>query len=74
MNPLIPSGTYSTMPRRHLSHLSNPDELESDYPADMTPEERVEHVLTNEYLRWQGMNWIATDIERAQSVVRERLL
>jgi len=43
----------------------------------MTPEERVEHVLTNEYPRWRGMEWIAaaadTDIEQAQSVVRERL-
>lgn len=56
---------------------TDPDELEPDYPADMTPEQRVEHVLTNEYPRWQGMKWIAaaadTDIEQAQSVVRERL-
>lgn len=56
---------------------SDPDELEPDYPAEMTPEERVEHVLTNEYPRWRGMEWIAaaadTDIEQAQSVVRERL-
>ncbi|MBB6646917.1 hypothetical protein [Halobellus ruber] len=56
---------------------SDPDELEPDYPADMTPEERVDHVLTNEYPRWRGMEWIAaaadTDIEQAQSVVREHL-
>jgi hypothetical protein len=55
----------------------DPDELEPDYPADMTPEERVDHVLTNEYPRWRGMAWIAaaadTDIEQARSVVRERL-
>ena len=55
----------------------DPEELEPDYPADMTPEERVEHVLTNEYPQWRGMEWIAaaadTDIEQVQSVVRERL-
>lgn len=54
-----------------------PDELEPDYPAHMAPEERVEHVLKKEYPRWRGMEWIAaaadTDIEQAQSVVRERL-
>jgi len=55
----------------------DPDELEPDYPTDMTPEERVEHVLTNEYPQWRGMEWIATaadtDIEQVRSVVRERL-
>lgn len=53
------------------------DELEPDYPADMAPAERVDHVLTNEYPRWRGLKWIAaaadTDIEQARSVVRERL-
>jgi len=55
----------------------DPDELEPDYPAGMPPEERVDHVLTNEYPRWREIEWIAaaadTDIEQAQSVVRERL-
>ncbi|WP_256301564.1 hypothetical protein [Haloarchaeobius salinus] len=55
----------------------NPEELEPDYPADMTPKERVDHVLTNEYPRWQGVEWIAaaadTDIKQVQSVLRERL-
>jgi hypothetical protein len=55
----------------------DPEELEPDYPADMTPKERVDHVLTNEYPRWRGLEWIAaaadTDFEQVQSVLRERL-
>jgi len=43
----------------------------------MTPEERIDHVLTNEYPRCRGMEWIAaaadTGIEQARSVIRERL-
>jgi hypothetical protein len=56
---------------------ADPDELEPDYPPDMTPEERVDHVLTNEYPRWRSMKWIAaaadTDIEQTRNVVRECL-
>ncbi|QSG10577.1 hypothetical protein HSBGL_0136 [Halapricum desulfuricans] len=62
---------------RELVERHAEGELEPDYPAERTPEERVEHVLTNECPRWRGMEWIAaaadTDIEQAQSVVRERL-
>lgn len=53
------------------------DNLEPDYPADMTPKDRVDHVLRNEYPRWRRMNWIAaaadTDIKQAESVVQEHL-
>ena len=55
----------------------DPDELDPDYPAEMTPEERVDHVLKGEYPRWRGMDWIAaaadTDVEQVRSVVKERL-
>jgi len=55
----------------------DPDEIDPDYPADMTPEERVDHVLGNEYPQWRGMEWIAaaadTGVEQARKVIRERL-
>lgn len=55
----------------------DPDELEPDYPPEMSPEERVNHVLENEYPRWRTMEWIAaaadTEVESAESMVRERL-
>lgn len=55
----------------------DPDELEPDYPADYTPEDRVDHVLKGEFPRWRSIEWIAsaadTDVDQVQSVVRERL-
>ncbi|QSG10322.1 hypothetical protein [Halapricum desulfuricans] len=51
---------------------ADPGELEPDYPAEMTPEERVEHILTNECPRWRGMEWIAaaadTDSSRRKAL------
>lgn len=55
----------------------DPDELNPYYPAEMTPEERVDHVLAGEFPRWRGMEWIAaaadTDVEQVESVIQERL-
>lgn len=56
----------------------DPEELDPDYPADYTPEDRVDHVLRGEYPRWRGLRWIAaaadTDVEVARNVVEERLV
>lgn len=55
----------------------DPNELEPDYPADYTPEDRVDHVLYNEYPRWRSIEWIAaaadTSSDVCKSVIWERL-
>lgn len=55
----------------------DPDALEPNYPADYTPEERVEHVLRGEFPRWRSIEWITaaadTDPEVCWSVIQERL-
>ncbi|MXV61623.1 hypothetical protein GS429_05990 [Natronorubrum sp. JWXQ-INN-674] len=53
------------------------DELQPNYPADYTPEERVEHVLRGEYPRWRSVEWITaaadTDSDVCWSVIQDRL-
>lgn len=55
----------------------DPDKLDPNYPADYTPEDRVDHVLHGEYPRWQNIEWIAaaadTDKHVCRSVVQKRL-
>jgi hypothetical protein len=62
---------------RDVSHPPDPDEMVIDYPEDYDAEERVEHVIRNEWPRWREVRWIAeaadTDVETVQSVVDDRL-
>ena len=34
------------------------ENLDPDYPPDYTPEDRIQHVVSNEFPRWRGFEWI----------------
>lgn len=55
----------------------DPLDLDPDYPPDYTPEDRVRHVINNEYPKWRGMEWIAaaadTEMQNCESVIVEML-